>query len=177
VLDALDRNDLWENTVVVFYSDHGYHLGEHGGLWHKMTVFEESARVPLIIAVPGAKGNGQVAGGLVEMVDLYPTLVSFAGLTSPDYVDGVNLRKVIEDPSQHVKETAFSQIKRGNIEGFSVRTDRWRYIEWTAGGQRSAQLFDEENDPAEMANLAMEPTHAETVAGLHRLLEPIRAQQ
>jgi arylsulfatase A-like enzyme len=176
VVGALERLGLADNTIIVFTSDHGYHLGDHG-LWQKYSLFERSARVPLIIAVPGAKGNGQVAGGLVEMVDLYPTLASFAGLTSPDYVDGVNLRKVIEDPSQHVKETAFSQIKRGNIEGFSVRTDRWRYIEWNAGGQRSAQLFDEENDPAEMANLAMEPAHAETVAGLHRLLEPIRAQQ
>lgn len=176
VVGALERLGLADNTIIVFTSDHGYHLGDHG-LWQKYSLFERSARVPLIIAVPGAKGNGQVAGGLVEMVDLYPTLASFAGLTSPDYVDGVNLRKVIDDPSQHVKETAFSQIKRGNIEGFSVRTDRWRYVEWNAGGQRSAQLFDEEKDPAETTNLAPDPAHAETVAGLHRLLEPIRAQK
>lgn len=176
VIDAVERLGLADRTIIVFTSDHGYHLGDHG-LWQKYSLFERSVRVPLIIAVPGGKGSGRSAAGLVEQVDLYPTLAALCGLPAPDYLDGADLRPMLNDPSQAVKDAAFSQIRRGNIEGYSVRTKRWRYIEWTADGKQSAQLFDALNDPAETKNLVHEPVHAALVTELHRRLEPIRAQR
>ena len=169
VLAALDRLGLADSTVVVFTSDHGYHLGDHG-LWQKTSLFERSARVPLIIAAPGAKGRGQAARGLVELVDLYPTLTDLAGvMKQPDYLDGVSLRPMLEDPTRSVKTAAYTQVRNG----YSVRTERWRYIEW-AEGERGVQLYDMERDPGETRNLAADPAHAATVAELKSLLQTYR---
>lgn len=179
VVDALDRLGLAQNTVIVFTSDHGYHLGDHG-LWQKQSLFERSARVPLIIAAPGAKANGRSAQTLVEMVDLYPTLAGLSGLPRPAYLDGTDLRPVLDDAQHVAKPAAFTQVRRGNNgDGYSVRTDRWRYTEWAnAKGQITAtQLFDEIADSAEAHNLAAEPAHAATVQALSALLGPIRAQK
>ena len=160
VLDALDRLGLADTTIVVFTSDHGYHLADHG-LWQKMSLFERSARVPLIIAMPGAKANGKVARGLVELVDLYPTLASLAGLNAPGPLDGVSLAPMLNDTAATVKDAAFTQVRNG----YAVRTDRWRYIEWAAGEQ-GTQLYDMERDPTEMTNVADDPKHAATVNDL-----------
>jgi iduronate 2-sulfatase len=160
VLDALDRLGLSDSTVVVFTSDHGYHLADHG-LWQKMSLFERSARVPLIIASPTAKGRGRAARGLAELVDLYPTLASLAGLDVPDPIDGVSLVPMLDDPDRVVKDAAFTQARNG----YAVRTDRWRYIEW-ASGEQGAQLYDMERDAAETSNLVQDPQHAATVADL-----------
>jgi len=163
VLDALDRLGLASNTIVVFTSDHGYHLGDHG-LWQKQSLFERSARVPLVIAGPTVTARGQVARGVVELVDLYPTLAALAGLT-PAALDGVSLSPMLTNPSATVKDAAFSQARNG----YAVRTDRWRYIEWD-GGMEGAQLYDMENDPAETTNLAADPKHAATVTDLRTRL-------
>ncbi len=168
VLDALERLGLDQNTVVTFISDHGYHLADHG-LWQKTTLFERSARVPMIIAAPGAKGRGQAANGLVELVDLYPTLADLAGLKAPDYLDGVNLRPMLDDPSRKVKDAAFTQVRNG----YSVRVARWRYIEWSEGA-KGTQLYDLEQDPNETRNLAGDAQHARTVAELKGLVESYR---
>ena len=164
VVDALDRLGLASNTVVVFTSDHGYHLGDHG-LWQKQSLFERSARVPLVIAGPTVTARGQVARGVVELVDLYPTLAALAGLTPAAPLDGVSLSPMLTNPSIAVKDAAFSQVRNG----YAVRTDRWRYIEWD-GGKEGAQLYDMENDPAETTNLAADPKHAATVADLRARL-------
>ena len=164
VLDALERLGLASNTIVVFTSDHGYHLGDHG-LWQKQSLFERSARVPLIIAGPTVTARGQVARGIVELVDLYPTLAALAGLTPAAPLDGVSLSPMLTNPSATVKDAAFSQARNG----YAVRTDRWRYIEWD-GGKEGAQLYDMENDPAETTNLAADPKHATTVADLRARL-------
>jgi arylsulfatase A-like enzyme len=122
VLSALDRLGLAANTVVVMLSDHGYHLYEHG-LWQKMSLFENSARVPLIVAAPGAKGNGKPSKALAELVDLYPTLADLCGLPTPKYLDGKSLKPVVEDASANVKDAAFTQIRRGSdYDGYSIRT-------------------------------------------------------
>jgi iduronate 2-sulfatase len=163
VLDALDRLGLSDNTIVVFTSDHGYHLGDHG-LWQKMSAFERSARVPLIIAAPRAKARG-AARGLAELIDLYPTLADLAGVKPSGPLDGVSLAPMLQNPAATVKDAAFTQVRNG----YSIRTDRWRYMEWEAGEQ-GTQLFDMDKDPGETTNLATDPQHATTVKELRARL-------
>jgi choline-sulfatase len=166
VLDALDRLGLAESTIVVFTSDHGYHLADHG-LWQKRSLFERSARVPLIIALPRATVRGGGARGLAELVDLYPTLADLAGIKPAGPLDGVSLVPMLNDPSASVKDAAFTQTQNG----YAVRTDRWRYIEW-GEGQGGVQLYDMERDPGETTNLAQDARHAASVALLKaRLVE------
>ena len=168
VLDALDRLGLSDNTVVVFTSDHGYHLGDHG-LWQKMSVFERSSRLPLIIAVPRAAARGVAARGLAELVDLYPTLAELAGLRPQGTLDGVSLVPMLKDGAATVKDAAFTQVQNG----YSVRTDRWRYTEWDEG-KDGAVLYDMNTDPRETANLADDPAHTATVAELKSRLAAYR---
>jgi uncharacterized sulfatase len=169
VMRALDELDLWRKTIVVFYSDHGYHLGEHGGLWHKMTLFEQSARVPLVIVAPGASANGRACDRLVELVDIYPTLVDLCSLPAVGGLEGRSLRGLLENPPGEGKPAAYTQVLRGGVMGRSVRTARWRYTEWDDGRQ-GAELYDHDADPHEYANLAGNAKTAATEAELRQLL-------
>jgi arylsulfatase A-like enzyme len=144
---------------VVFLSDHGYHLADHG-LWQKMSLFEKSARVPLVIAAPGARGNGRAASGVVELLDLYRTLADLAGLTPAAEIEGQSLRPMLDDPRATVKQRAFTKVR----DGYAVRTARWRYIEWSAG-EAGRQLYDMERDRTEMNDLAAkQPKLVESLA-------------
>jgi uncharacterized sulfatase len=169
VLAAMDQNKLWDNTVVVFWSDHGYHLGQHG-LWMKQSLFEESARVPLIIIAPGAKGNGKASARTVEFVDLYPTLAELSGLTPPANLQGKSLKPLLDDPQAAWNKPAFTQVWRGSFAGHSVRTEKWRYTEWD-GGKEGVELYDQDADPKEYTNLAEDPKHAATVKELKALVD------
>ena len=179
VLAALDEAGLWANTVVVFMSDNGYHTGEHG-MWHKMTLFEESTRLPLMIHAPGARGEGKTCRGLVEFVDLYPTLAELCGIPAPPGLDGVSLVRAMNNPAQGGKKAAYSSVGRhpdrsrltGDLTylGHSVRTERWRYTEWD-GGRKGAELYDERADPAEMHNLAGDSGHDRVKKMLKQLLK------
>lgn len=165
VVDALDRLGLADNTVIVMTSDHGYHMYDHG-LWQKMSLFENSARVPLIIVAPGAEGNGHSTPALAELVDLYPTLADLCSLPAPDYLDGASLGPVLADPGTSVKDAAYTQVSRGRQKhGYSLRTDRFRYSLWD-DGDAGHQLFDMQADPLETTNLADDPEYADVVADL-----------
>jgi iduronate 2-sulfatase len=172
VLDALDRLGLADNTIVVFTSDHGYHLGEHG-LWQKMSLFEESARVPLIIAAPGKGVEGGVSKTPVGLIDLYPTLTELCDVFAPESLQGQSLVPMLVDPKVEGRGWALSQVTRGprnrRVFGFTLRTPRWRYTEWdqTRGGR---ELYDHEKDPYELTNLADDPTQADELAELSRQL-------
>jgi uncharacterized sulfatase len=173
LLDALDRLKLADNTIVVFWSDHGYHTGEHG-LWMKMSLFENSARVPLIIAAPG-RAQGKASARTVELVDLYPTLADLAGLDPPANLAGASLRPLLDDPSAKWERPAYTQLQRAQFPGYSVRDERYRYTEWD-GGSRGVQLFDYETDPGELNNLAADTAHAATVERMKGLLARIAPQ-
>ena len=176
LLDALDRLNLTDNTVIVFVSDHGYMLGEHGQ-WQKQMLFDESNRVPLIFAGPGIKGRG-ASPRTVEMLDIYPTLVELCNLPQPKHkLEGKSLVPLLTDPKAPRNRPAYSQIQRGTDQtppgpptmGRSVRTERWRYTEWD-DRNHSTELYDHDNDPQELTNLASDGSHAETIAELKKLL-------
>jgi len=169
VLDELDRLKLRDNTIIVFWSDHGYHLGEHG-LWMKQSCYEEASRVPFIIAAPGQKAVGKASPRTVELLDMYPTLADLAGLTPPPNLEGASVRPLLDNPSAPWTHAAYTQVQRGNFPGHSVRTERWRYTEW-AGGEKGAELYDHETDPQEVNNLANDPKHAATVAEMKALVK------
>ncbi len=160
VLDALERLKLMDNTIIVLWSDHGYHLGEHNGIWQKRCLFEESARAPLIIHAPRAEGNGQPSQQIVEFIDMYPTVAELSGLPLPKTAAGRSLRPLLDNPQHAWKGTAFTQILRPGegkpAMGRSIRTDRWRYSEWDEG-RAGAELYDHSNDPQEFTNLANDP--------------------
>jgi len=168
IIAALDRLELWHNTTVVFFGDHGYHLGERGW-WNKNTVFELSARAPLIMVAPEIKTAGRGCSGIVEFVDIYPTLADLCGLSAPANLEGTSFKPLLDDPELSWKKTAFTRVQRGRIAGRSVRTERWRYTEWDQGKQ-GAELYDHNTDPGEYYNLAGDPQHTETVAELRKLL-------
>lgn len=169
VLNSLDRLGLRDNTVVVFWSDHGYLLGQHG-LWQKQSCFEESARVPLIIAPPKSKSAGQSCPRTVELLDIYPTVVDLAGLTPPTHLQGASLRPLLDNPQAAWNRPAYTQVQRGNFPGHSVRTERWRYTEWD-GGAKGIELYDHDNDPQELKNLADSPQFAEVQAQMKTLIK------
>jgi choline-sulfatase len=184
VVDAVDRLGLAKNTVIVFTSDHGYHTGQHG-LWQKMSLFEESARVPLLVVSPGVSKPGSVAAAPVSLVDLFPTLADLCNVKTPANVQGQSLVPMLRDPTGKGRGWALTQVQRGGggaaaitreagkaggrFFGYSLRTPRWRYTEW-AEGKQGKELYDHDADPKEMTNLANVAAHAQVVADLSQQL-------
>lgn len=173
VLAELEKLGLDKNTIVVFISDHGYNLGEHG-LWQKRSLYEDSARVPLIIRDPGMKAPGQPTGRTAELIDLYPTLADLCGLKPDRRIQGASLRPVLDQPDREWNRAAFTQVVFGNkkdsaASGRSVRTERYRYTEWNEG-KLGVELYDHSNDPKEFLNLAQDASHATVVQELQTLL-------
>jgi arylsulfatase A-like enzyme len=180
VVDALDRLGLSDNTIIVFTSDHGYHVGEHG-LWQKMSLFEESARVPLLIVAPGMS-KGAAAKSPVQQIDLFPTLAELCNVKTPANLQGQSLAPMLKDVNVTGRGWAVSQVMRGgglnratvtsdvgsqsrNFFGYTLRTPRWRYTEWDEG-KEGRELYDHDADPKELKNLAGEAAQAKTVSEL-----------
>jgi arylsulfatase A-like enzyme len=166
VLDALRVSGEWDNTIIVFVGDHGYNLGEHF-MWGKVLLFEESARVPMIVRVPGL-ARGAQARGLVEMLDLFPTLAELCSVKPPTHLQGRSFAPMLRDPSAPGKEWAYTVVRRGETLGTAIRFDRWRYTEW--GKPELNELYDLEGDPREWTNLAKDAAHADTVRRASQLL-------
>lgn len=166
VLDSLKKNGLWENTIVVLTSDHGYHLGEHF-LWGKVTLFEVCNRVPFVVRVPGMTQSGSKSEGLVELVDLYPTLSELCSLEAPEHLQGKSLVPMLKDPAASGKNAVYTVVSRGPKLGKAIRTERWRYALWADG----EELYDLKNDVEELRNLAGEKEHEPRLKRLRALLE------
>lgn len=170
VLDELEKQGLRENTIIVFWSDHGYQLGEKGK-WSKAgSLWEQGTRVPFIILDPRGKGNGESSPRIVELVDIYPTLADLCGLPIPEDLDGVSLKPLINNPQSDWERPAYTVWnERGKgITGVSVRTERWRYAEFFGLGA-GAYLTDPINDPHELRNLVNDPEYKDVVNELHQL--------
>jgi uncharacterized sulfatase len=172
ILDALDRLKLSDRTVVLFTSDHGKQLGEHGGLWGKRALYEECNRVPLVVRAPGKRSRA-VSPRLVEMVDFFPTLADLCGLPPPKEVEGTSFVPLLETPDRPWKTAAFTYTERADqgvpAGGWALRTERYRYVEW--GGPVVAQLFDLQTDPREYVNLVDDPKHAAVLAELRQQMK------
>jgi arylsulfatase A-like enzyme len=168
VIDALDRLGLADDTVIVFTSDHGYHMGEHG-LWQKKSLFEESAGVPLVIVAPEVTQPGGVAAAPVSQVDLYPTLAELCGVPAPNNLQGQSLVPILGDPARSGRGWALTQVRRGGkggeFFGYALSTPRYRYTEWDEG-RAGRELYDRQADPQEVTNLAESADHAGLVAEL-----------
>ena len=157
VLNGLKEAGLEDNTIVIFTSDHGYHLGEHD-FWAKVSLHDESAAVPLIIRMPGKKPA--VCHSLVELLDLYPTLSNLCGLEVPKHLQGKDISMMMTDPTKEVRSAAFSV----NGKGFLLREQDWAYIAYGKNGQGDEELFDMKQDPKQFTNLAKDPKHAQIIA-------------
>ncbi len=173
VLDALDRLKLSENTIVLIWGDHGFHLGDHG-TWTKHTNYEQANRIPLMIRAPGITKAGTVTGQLAQTVDIYPTLAALAGLPEPEVpqpLDGNDLTPVLKDPATRVTDHVYHAFPRGTL-GRAIRTDRYRMVEWKRPGEDPStaryELYDYQRDPEETRNLATK--ESETLEALKAIL-------
>ena len=159
VLATLKKTRQEENTIVIFTSDHGYHLGEHD-FWAKVSLRDESSQVPLIISAPGKKPA--VCHSFVELLDLYPTLASMCGLEAQERLQGKDVSKMLDDPSHSVRDTAFCVAPAR--KGFLLRDEKWAYIQYGEKAEKGIELFDVKKDPKQYTNLAKDPAHQKTIA-------------
>jgi iduronate 2-sulfatase len=168
VMEALERNGLANNTIVVFFGDHGYHLGEKGKWSKAYSLYELGLRVPLIIAVP--KGKAQYSSQVVQLLDMYPTLVELCELPKKNNIEGHSLTPLLNNPNATQDFPAYSVTAVQNKIGRSVRTKRWHYVEWEEG-KAGAMLFEHPADPHELKNLADDANYTKTVEEMKALLQ------
>ena len=172
VLDALKASGHEDDTVVIFTSDHGYHLGDHF-LWGKVTLFDIGAKVPFIVRAPGLTKPGTTSEAMVELIDIYPTVAHLTGLTPPDHLQGVSLRPLLGHPERMGKKKyAYSVVSRGDKLGYALRNQRWRYGKWPDG----EELYNLSNDPEEKRNLAGKEHVADRLREMRDALAERQAQ-
>lgn len=156
ILSVLEYLDLASDTVVIYASDHGDMAGAHGA-WQKMVFFEESARVPFIIRIPGAPEFGTVRDGLVELTDVFPTLCELAGISPPADLRGTSMIPLLNGQAEHVREYAFSEsvlINKPELAGCMVRWKQWKYAFYLDGTE---ELYNLREDPRETRNVSADP--------------------
>ena len=162
VLDKLKETGLDKNTVVVFTSDHGYHLGEHGH-WMKKTLFDNGTRIPLIVSGPGINKNEKIMDAPVEMIDIYPTLMDLTGKKTPSFVSGKSFASLLKDSSKRVRKSALTELiigpKDKMVQGYSIKTNRYRLTQWGENGVHGYELYDHKFDKPELNNLANEEAY------------------
>ena len=155
ILKKLKQTGLDKNTIVVFTSDHGYHLGEHGH-WQKQTLFDNSTRVPLIFSGPGIESNIRIENSPVELIDIYPTLMDLTGIESPDHVVGKSLKPVFENNNFKTRNSALTRWRNG----YSIKTENFRLTKWGENGELGYELYDHKNDKEELKNLVSNPNYS-----------------
>lgn len=178
VLDELDRLKLTDNTIIVLWGDHGWHLGDHG-LWNKHSNFEQATHVPLIISAKGMRTNSKPVTQC-EFVDVFPTLCELSGIPIPQYLDGISLVPALKNPRAKLREYAFSQYPRGAVTGYTIRTKRYRYTQWIGERYTAAkpysqakvlvsEMYDYEKDPLETKNLIGDKAYTKAESELKKL--------
>ena len=166
ILDHLEATGLDKNTVIVFTSDHGYHLGEHGH-WQKQTLFENATRVPLIISTPALENKGVTSNSPVELIDIYPTLMDLTDIITPKHVVGRSLVPIIENVNATVRESALTRWRKG----YSIKTTRYRLTKWGVNGEFGYELYDHQNDKNELINLANNKKYKDIMDSLKLMIE------
>ena len=166
LLDAYDQSPHKENTVIVFWGDHGWHLGEKEH-WRKFALWEEATRMPYLWVAPGVTKPGGVCDRTVDLMSVYPTLCDLCGLPTPKHVEGANVAPLLRDPKATWEAPAITTFRKDN---HSVRTERWRYIRYADGGE---ELYDHAADPYEWKNLAKDDKHADAKTAMAKLLPTI----
>ena len=173
LLDALEESGQMDNTLIVFFGDHGYHLGEHNW-WNKVTVYENGTNAPFIMTGNAVGQKGVVSNAMFEFIDIYPTLADIMKLEDvPDYLEGESFKAVVADPNQKFRDHVSAVVRRGNFMGRMVKTKDWRYIEWDHGN-KGIELYDQKNDAAEYNNLADDPESASVISEMKSLLKKKR---
>ena len=161
VMAALEQEKLRDRTIVIFTSDHGYHLGEHD-FWAKVSLLEESVRVPLVVCVPGKEPA--VCDSFVELIDLFPTVAKLCGLPIPKRLQGQDFGMLLEDPNSAFRQQIFSV----NGKGFLIRDQRWAFLQYAEDSSGGMELYDMQSDPHQFTNLAQRPEYQQTVADYQR---------
>ena len=166
LLDHLEACGLDKNTVVVFTSDHGYHMGEHGH-WQKQTLFENATRIPLIISPPNTVNYGAISSSPVELIDLYPTLMDLTNINIPKHVVGKSLEPLIRNVHASVRESALTRWRNG----YSIKTKRYRLTKWGSNGELGYELYDHKNDKNELINLANRQDYEQVMDSLKLVID------
>jgi arylsulfatase A-like enzyme len=176
LLTELDRLGLRENTIIIFWGDHGYYMGEHDWWGGKHNNYEGATHAPLIVSAPGMKAAGKPTDALVEFVDIFPSLAELAHLTPPEGLEGTSFVPLLDTPTLPWKKSAISEYPKGGKQGIAMRTDRYRYVEWydKSGKLADRELYDHKTDPQENQNVAGRPENATLIEGLAAQLEASR---
>lgn len=169
LLNALEETGQLDNTLIIFFGDHGYHLGEHNW-WNKVTIFEKGTNAPFIVAGNAVNKKGVESDAMFEYIDIYPTLANlFQFENTPEYLEGKSFAEVLNNPVDTFRSEVRAIVNRGQMTGRMVKNENYRYVEW-ANGEKGRELYDQKNDPIEYDNLAEKPEYSSVVAEMKQLL-------
>ena len=169
IIQALEETGQLENTLIIFFGDHGYHLGEHNW-WNKVTIFEKGTKAPFIMAGQSVGGKGVESDAMFEFVDIYPTLAEIFELKgTPGYLEGKSFANVVNNPALPFRSEVHAIVRRGDKLGRMVKNDNFRYVEWDNGNMGN-ELYNQKTDPVEYNNLANNPAYANVITEMKKLL-------